>query len=44
MRSDLIPAAALALIGFTVPAAAADIGYVQEPWPKSTPGLDRYRF
>jgi hypothetical protein len=31
MRNNLIPAAALALIGFIVPASAADIGYVQEP-------------
>ena len=31
MRNNLIPAAALVMIGFTAPAAAADIAYVQEP-------------
>jgi hypothetical protein len=31
MRNNLILAAALAMIGFTVPASAADVGYVQEP-------------
>jgi hypothetical protein len=31
MRNNLIPAVALVMIGFTVPASAADIGYVQEP-------------
>jgi hypothetical protein len=31
MRNNLIPAAALAMIGFTVPASAADVGFVQEP-------------
>jgi hypothetical protein len=31
MRNNLIPAVALAVIGFTVPAAAADVGYVQRP-------------
>ena len=31
MRNNLFPAAALAMIGFTVPALAADVGYVQEP-------------
>ena len=31
MRNNLIPAVALAMIGFAVPASAADIGSVQEP-------------
>lgn len=31
MRNNLIPAVTLVMIGFTVPAWAADIGYVQEP-------------
>jgi hypothetical protein len=31
MRDNLIPAVALVMIGFTVSASAADIGYVQEP-------------
>ena len=31
MRTNLIPAVALVMIGFTVPAAAADMGYVQRP-------------
>jgi hypothetical protein len=31
MRNILFPTAALAMIGFTFPASAADIGYVQEP-------------
>lgn len=31
MRNQLIPAVALVMIGFTVPASAADIRYVQEP-------------
>lgn len=31
MRNNLIPAVALVMIGFTVPASAADFGYVQEP-------------
>ncbi|RTL73688.1 MAG: hypothetical protein EKK36_13690 [Bradyrhizobiaceae bacterium] len=31
MRNNLIPAVTLVMIGFTVPATAADIGYVQEP-------------
>ena len=31
MRNNLIPAVALIMIGFTVPASAADIGYVQGP-------------
>lgn len=31
MRNNLIPAVALVVIGFTAPASAADIGYVQEP-------------
>lgn len=31
MRNNLVPAVALVMIGFTVPASAADIGYVREP-------------
>jgi hypothetical protein len=31
MRNNLIPAVALVMIGYTIPAAAADMGYVQEP-------------
>jgi hypothetical protein len=31
MRNNLISAVALAMIGFTVPASAADVGHVQEP-------------
>jgi len=31
MRNNLFSAAALAMIGFTVPASAADVGYIQEP-------------
>jgi hypothetical protein len=31
MRNNVIPAVALVMIGFTVPASAADVGYVQEP-------------
>lgn len=31
MRSNLIPAIALVMIGFTIPAPAADMGYVQDP-------------
>lgn len=31
MQNNLISAVALAVIGFTIPASAADIGYVQEP-------------
>ncbi len=31
MRINLIPATALVVIGLTVPASAADIGYVQGP-------------
>jgi hypothetical protein len=49
MRNNLIPAAALAMIGFTVPASAADVGYVQEPVTEiytqagPLPGGSRYR-
>lgn len=31
MRNHLFPAVALVMIGFAIPASAADIGYVQEP-------------
>lgn len=31
MRNNLIPAVALVMAGFAVPASAADIGYVHEP-------------
>ncbi len=34
MRNNLILAVALVVIGFTVPASAAAIGYVQEPVTK----------
>jgi hypothetical protein len=34
MRNNLISAVALAVIGFTIPASAADLGYVQEPVTK----------